>query len=160
MKKITSIISILLLALFITSCAEKEKVDISQAPDTVVNAIEKSYQLSKELTDLQVTAGQDKNLDATEIENICKLFRTLAIVNNFNLQQFGKDKYFIALTKDRKKEFNKLAEAVVFLKDCNGYDELGLAIQKVSIEVKDVIDLPVEEAVVEEQEDSLSIGIE
>ncbi|MFC2113764.1 hypothetical protein ACFLRI_00290 [Bacteroidota bacterium] len=165
MKKITSIISMVVLALIITSCAEKEKVDTSQAPAEIVQAIEMSFQLSKELTDLQVNAGADKILDQSEIEAIGQLFQKLAIINNSNLKTYEKDKYFIALSKERKNEFNELAEKVVFLKDCQGYDDLGLAIQKFAIEVKDVTELPAEEVVIKEpapleQPDSLAVDLE
>ncbi len=138
MKKITSIILPLLFTLIITSCAEKEKVDTSKAPEDVKNAIENSYQLSKKLTDLQVEAGQDKLINAEEIAVIAEAFRHLSIVNNYNQKNFKDNKYFIALNKERKEEFDKLAEKVVFIKDCEGYNELGLFTQKVALEVKDV----------------------
>ncbi|MBC8344524.1 MAG: hypothetical protein H8E61_11130 [Bacteroidetes bacterium] len=165
MKKITSIISIVVLLFLITSCAEKEKVDTSQAPEDIVNAIEESYQLSKELTDIQVKAGEDKILDAEEIDHIAQVFRHLAIVNNNNLKHYQKDKYFVALTKERKKDLNELAADVVFLKECQGYDELGLAIQKIAQEVKDVTQLPVEtpvsaEPLWEEQNENTSDVVE
>lgn len=141
MKKITSIIIALFFTLIFTSCAEKEKVDTSKAPENVKNAIEKSFQLSKELTDLQVEAGKDKRIDSEEISIIGDVFRTLAVVNNYNHKNFKDDKYFIALNKARKAEFDKLAQMVVFIKNCEGYDELGLAVQKIALEVKDVTEL-------------------
>ena len=50
MKKIISIITIILLALTIVSCSEKEKVDTKDAPVEVYMAVEKAYTLSQELT--------------------------------------------------------------------------------------------------------------
>ncbi|MCF8368401.1 MAG: hypothetical protein K9G76_05105 [Bacteroidales bacterium] len=145
MKKLISIIKITLLALVISSCAQKEKVDISQAPEEIKNALENSFQLSQELTDLQLKAGADMELDQAEIDHIVKSFARLAIVNNINLEKYATDKYFIALKKEYKPNFDKLAEEVVFLKDCKGYDEMGLAIQKIALEVKDVTVLPAAE---------------
>ena len=150
MKKIISIISALFLTLIVTSCAEKEKVDTSQAPAEIKDAIEMSYQLSKQLTEMQVVAGSDKVINVEEISAIGVLFKKLAIVNNFNLKNFKDNKYYIALNKERKNEYDALAKKVVFLKDCQGYDALGLEVQKIGLEVKDVTELPVEEPVVVE----------
>lgn len=150
MKKIISIISALFLTLIVTSCAEKEKVDTSQAPAEIKDAIEMSYQLSNQLTEMQVAAGSDKVINADEISGIAVAFKKLAIVNNYNLKNFKDNKFFIALNKERKNEYDALAKKVVFLKDCEGYDALGLEVQKIAIEVKDVTELPVEEPVVEE----------
>jgi len=150
MKKIISIISALFLTLIVTSCAEKEKVNTAQAPAEIKDAIEMSYQLSHQLTEMQVAAGSDKIIDAEEISAIGVAFKKLAIVNNYNLKNFKDNKYFIALNKERKNEYDELATKVVFLKDCEGYDALGLAVQKIALEVKDVTELPVEEPVVEE----------
>ncbi len=129
------IIGLLTIVLFSNSCAEKIKVDTSKAPEEIVIAIEASYQLSKELTDIQIDAGSDKVLDSSEIENIGKVFRELASLNNENKEKYGKDLYFLAISKERKAEFDKLSESVIFLKDCKGYDELGLLIQKIAIEI-------------------------
>jgi hypothetical protein len=96
---------------------------------------------------MQVEAGKDKVLDPLEIEKIGKEFRELAIVNNINLKNYATDKYFIALKKEYKPKFDSLADQVVFMKDCQGYDEMGLAIQKIALEVKDVSDLPEPEPV-------------
>ena len=134
-----------LITFVMASCAEKEKVDLTQAPDDVKDAVEHSYILSEKLTDLQVKAGADNILNEKEIEEIGESFRELAIVNNINLKNYATDKYFIALRKEYKPQFDTLAAKVVFLKDCEGYDDMGLAIQKISIEVKDVIELPVPE---------------
>jgi len=150
MKKIISIISALFLTLIVTSCAEKEKVDTSQAPAEIKDAIEMSYQLSKQLTEMQVVAGSDKVINVEEISAIGVLFKKLAIVNNFNLKNFKDNKYYIALNKERKNEYDALAKKVVFLKDCQGYDALGLEVKKIGLEVKDVTELPVEEPVVVE----------
>ncbi|HPE54941.1 MAG TPA: hypothetical protein P5514_13715 [Bacteroidales bacterium] len=128
--------------LFFVSCAEKEKVDLTKAPIEIKNAIEKSYNLSEKLTDIQVKAGEDKNLDNQETEQIGELFRELAIVNNINLKNYSTDKYYIALKKEYKPKFDSLAAKVTFLKDCKGYDEMGLAIQKIALEVRDVTELP------------------
>ncbi|MCK4568958.1 MAG: hypothetical protein KAT76_01635 [Bacteroidales bacterium] len=137
MKKLTSIITIILLALAVVSCGKKGKIDTSKASAEVKNAIEASYQLSKKLTDMQLEAGKDNVLDAEEIEAIGKVFERLAIINNLNIKRYARDKYFIALRKEYKDKYDVLADTVVFLKDCEGYDQLGLSIQKISIEVRD-----------------------
>lgn len=143
MKNTSLIIISAVLSLVIASCGQKEKVDTAQAPQEVKDAIENSYRLSKELTDLQLNAASDMVLDEAEIQEISKAFMHLAIVNNINARDYSTDKYFIALRKEYKDSFDLLADTVVFLKDCQGYDQLGLAIQKVSLEVRDVVDLPV-----------------
>jgi hypothetical protein len=142
MRKITSIIAAVMLVLAFASCGQKEKVDTSQAPQEIRDAIQKSYDLSKELTELQLKAGEDMVLDQEEIGEIGEAFRYLAIVNNQNAANYASDKYFIALRSDFKDAFDKLADTVVFLKDCEGYNELGLAIQEISLEVRDVTELP------------------
>lgn len=155
MKKLTSIISIILLALAVVSCAEKEKVDTKKAPADIVKAVEDAYTLSQELTWLQLEAGADKILDASEIEAIGLLYTKLAITNNKNIEDFTKEpdentKYFIALRKEYKDKYDVLADTVVFLKDCEGYDQLGLTIQDISLKVRDVTTLPVVEEVIVE----------
>ncbi len=155
MKKLTSIISIILLALAIVSCSKKEKVDTKDAPAEVSMAVEKAYTLSQEITWLQLEAGADKTLDASEIDAIGKLFGKLAIVNNINIEKYATNKYFIALRKEYKSKYDVLADTVVFLKDCEGYDQLGLAIQKISVEVRDVTTLPVEKVEVVELPDTM-----
>jgi len=157
MKKIISIISVLFLTLIFTSCAEKEKIDTSKAPAEIKDAIEMSYQLSNQLTDMQVAAGSDKVINAGEISVIGVAFKKLAIVNNYNLKNFKDNKFFIALNKERKNEYDALAKKVVFLKDCEGYDALGLEVQKIALEVKDVTELPVEVPVVEETTEKTEI---
>jgi len=142
MKKLTSIIFPVILIMIFSACGKKEKIDASKAPEEIKNAVELSYQMSKELTDIQVQAGKDKVLDAAEIEAIGKAFKKLAIVNNSNVEKYVTNKYFLAVKKEYKDKFDELAEQVVFLKDCKGYDELGLAIQKIALDVKDVTDLP------------------
>lgn len=156
MKKITLIISFFCLTALFISCAESQKVDSSEAPEEVKNAIESSYQLSKELTELQIKAGEDRTINPEEISAIGEVFRKLAIINNYNLKTYKGDKYFIALSRERKKEFDELASKVTFLKDCAGYNELGLAIQKIALEVKDVTELPVVEPA--SDENSLEAG--
>ena len=143
MKNISSILIITALSLLIASCGQKEKIDTAQAPQEVKDAIENSYRLSKELTDLQLNAASDRVLDDAEISEIGEAFRYLAIVNNINARDFSTDKYFIALRKEYKDSFDVLADTVIFLKDCEGYDKLGLTIQQLSLEVRDVVDLPV-----------------
>lgn len=155
MKKLTSIISIILLALAVVSCAEKEKVDTKDASPEVVQALEEAYILSQELTWLQLDAGADKTLDATEIEAIGIKYEELAIVNNINVKNFATDKYYIALRKEYKDKFDVLADTVVFLKNCEGYDQLGMLIQEISLEVRDVTTLPVVEEVIIEIPDSM-----
>lgn len=142
MKKITIIFPIVLLALLMVSCGQKEVVDTANAPEEVRVALESAYELSKELTDLQLEAGADMKLTESEISQIGESFRHLAIVNNINAEKFATDKYFIALKKEYKDAFDALADTVVFLKDCEGYDELGLAIKDISLEVRDVTELP------------------
>ena len=93
---------------------------------------------------MQLEAGADKTLDASEINAIGKMYGKLAIINNINIEKYATDKYFIALRKEYKDKYDVLADTVVFLKDCEGYDQLGLAIQKISLEVRDVTVLPVE----------------
>lgn len=142
MKNITSIIAALMLVMAVASCGQKEKVDTSQAPQEIRDAIQKSYDLSKDLTDLQLKAGEDMVLDQQEIAEIGEAFRYLAIVNNQNAANYASDKYFTALRKDFKDAFDELADTVVFLKDCEGYNDLGLVIQEISLEVRDVTELP------------------
>jgi hypothetical protein len=154
MKKVTSIITIILLALAVVSCTKKEKVDTKDASPGVVAALENSYVLSQELTWLQLEAGADKSLDAVEIEAIGILFAKLAITNNININQYSTDKYFIALRKEYRDKYDVLADTVVFLKECEGYDQLGLAIQQISLEVRDKTTLPVEEVEVIEVPDT------
>lgn len=143
MKNISFIFIPAILALFVVSCGQKEKIDTSQAPEDVKSAVEKSYQLSKELTDLQLDAAQDMVLDEMEIKQIGEAFRYLAIVNNINARDYSTDKYFTALRSEYKDRFDALADTVVFIKDCEGYDALGLAIMEISLQVKDVVELPV-----------------
>ncbi|HSG68663.1 MAG TPA: hypothetical protein VK994_08150 [Bacteroidales bacterium] len=143
MKKISFIIILASISLIFTSCGQKEKVDTSQAPQEIRDAIEYSYQLSKELTDLQLQAASDMVFDESEISEIGESFRYLAIVNNINARDFSMNKYFIALRTEYKDSFDALADTVVFIKDCEGYDQLGLAIQQISLEVRDVVELPV-----------------
>ncbi len=145
MKKIISIFLIAFTTLLLASCGQKEVVDTAQAPAEVRDAIENSYQLSKDLTDLQLKAGADMVIDEAEIAEIGESFRYLAIVNNINARDYSTDKFFIALKKEYKDAFDKLADTVVFLKDCEGYNELGLAIREISLEVRDVVELPVVE---------------
>lgn len=155
MKKVTSIITIILLALAVVSCTEKEKVDTKDASPEVLAAVEQSYTLSEELTWLQLEAGADKVLNAGEIEAIGKKFEKLAIVNNINIQEYASDKYFIALRKEYRDKYDVLADTVVFLKECEGYDQLGLTIQQISLEVRDKTTLPVEEVKVIEVPDTM-----
>jgi hypothetical protein len=155
MKKIISIITIILLGLAIVSCSEKEKVDTKDAPAEVSIAVENAYTLSQELTWLQLEAGADRTLDAAEIDAIVKMYEKLAIVNNINIEKYATDKYFLALRKEYKNKYDVLADTVVFLRECEGYDELGLAIQKISLEVRDVTTLPVEEVEVVELPDTM-----
>ena len=156
MKKITSIFLVAIVSLLIVSCGQKEAVDTADAPAAVKDALENAYQLSKELTDLQLQAGADKNLDEAEIAEIGESFRYLAIVNNINARDYASDKYFIALKKEYKDSFDALADTVIFLKDCEGYDQLGLAIQQISLEVRDVAELPVMEEPEPEVVDTLA----
>lgn len=154
MKKILSFISAMAFGLVLTSCAEKEKVDPADASEEIVNAIDKSVELSKELTTIQVEAAKDNELDADEIDMIVEKFKELAIVNNNNLKNYGTDVYFIALRLERRPILDSLGKEVVHLKDCKGWEELGEAINKASLEVKDVTELP--EATTPEDE-SISI---
>jgi hypothetical protein len=144
MRKLTSIITVILLILAIVSCDKKEKVDTKNAPKEVSIAFEKAYKLSQELTHLQLEAGANKILDAAEIDAIGEMYGKLAIINNINVQKYATDKYFIALRNEYKDKYDVLADTVAFLKDCEGYDQLGLAIQKISLEVRDVTTLQVE----------------
>lgn len=157
MKKLISITFIFTMVLLITSCKQKTEVNIADAPKEVKEAFAKTVKLSKELTELQLKAGSDSILDAEEIAEIGKAYRTLAIVNNINYKLYSKNKYYLAMNKawrtakkvegrkeKIKSDYDKLADTVAFLKDCKGYDEFGLAIQKISLEVKDVTVLPVE----------------
>ncbi len=136
---------LILLSLVFTSCGQKEKVDTTQAPEEVRAAFDNAYQLSKELTDLQLNASRDMVLDETEIREIGEAFRHLAIVNNINARDYSTNKYFIALRAEYKDQFESLADTLVHLKDCQGYDQLGLAIQEISLEVRDVVELPAAE---------------
>jgi PBP1b-binding outer membrane lipoprotein LpoB len=145
MKKITSIILVALLALALASCGQKEHVNTADAPEEILNAVSNAYELSKELTELQLKAGADMKLDEQEINEIGEAFRYLAIVNNKNAEDFASDKYFIALRTEYKEAYEKLADTVVFLKDCEGYDQLGMAINRISLEVRDVTELPIVE---------------
>jgi hypothetical protein len=86
-------------------------------------------------------------LDDQEIKEIGEAFRHLAILNNRNAKDFASDKYFIALRKEFKDTFDILADTVIFLKDCEGYNELGLAIQQISLEVRDVTEFPEPEVI-------------
>lgn len=155
MKKLSSIIFIVLAALFIVSCGPKEKVNTADAPQDIKDGFELSYQLSKELTELQLECGADMKLDEAEIEKIVEEFKYLAIVNNKNAADFATNKYFSALRKEYKDSFSVLADTVVFLKDCEGYDALGQAILDASKEVRDVTELPVIEEVIIALPDSM-----
>ena len=147
MKMRTSIILVAIFALFLASCGNKEKVDTANAPQEVKDAVLESYKLSESLTELQLQAGKDMKLDEQEIQEIGEAFRHLAIVNNKNAKDFASVKYFMAPRNAFKDTFDILADTVVFLKDCEGYNELGLAIQKISLEVRDVTELPEPEVI-------------
>ncbi len=155
MKKLSSIIFIVLAALFIVSCGPKEKVNTADAPQDIKDGFALSYQLSKELTELQLESGADMKLDEAEIEKIVEEFKYLAIVNNKNAADFASNKFFSALRKEYKDSFDALADTVIFLKDCEGYDALGQAILDASELVRDSTVLPVIEEVIPEVSDSI-----
>ena len=157
MKKLNSIILLAFLSFIIVSCGPKEILNTADAPEDIKNAVENSYQLSRELTDLQLEAGSDMKLDEAEIREIGETFRYLAIVNNQNAKDYASNKYFIALRKEYKDAFDVLADTVVFLKDCEGFDQLGIAIQNISIEVRDVTTLPETEPEIIEIPDTMSM---
>ena len=156
MKKITSIFLLAIVSLLFVSCGQKEAVNTSEAPAAIKDAIGNAYQLSKDLTELQLQAGADMMLDEAEIAEIGKSFRYLAILNNINARDYADDKYFIALKKEYKDSFDVLADTVIFLKDCEGYDQLGLSIQQISLEVRDVVEFPVIEELEIEVIDTLA----
>jgi len=156
MKKITSIFLVAIVSLLFVSCGQKEAVDTSEAPAAVKEALNNAYQLSKDLTELQLSAGADMKLDEAEIKEIGESFRYLAIVNNINARDYATDKYFIALKKEYKDSFDILADTVIFLKDCEGYDQLGLTIQQISLEARDVLELPVIEELEPELQDTVT----
>ncbi|MDT8392460.1 MAG: hypothetical protein RQ761_01355 [Bacteroidales bacterium] len=145
MKKRTSIILMAIFTLFLASCGNKVTVDTADAPQEIKDAVLESYRLSEKLTQIQVEAGQDMKLDQNEIEEITEAFKHLAIVNNKNAEDFASNNYFIALRTEYKDTFDILANKVVFLKDCEGYDKLGLTIQKAALEVRNVTELPEQE---------------
>jgi hypothetical protein len=138
MKKIISLFYFTFVILLFTQCGEKEKLDTSKAPAEIKSAINESLANSKVLTEIQLKAIEDGVIDSEEIQIITEAFGSLAIVNNRNKENYSKDKYFIALNKESKKELDNLAKATVKLKDCKGYNELWMSIQKKALEVKGV----------------------
>ena len=59
------------------------------------------------------------------------------------------------MREEYKDKYDLLADTVVFLKDCEGYDQLGITIQEISLEVRDVTTLPVVEEVINEVPDTM-----
>jgi hypothetical protein len=146
-------LSILLLAgfsiLLPVSCSN-EVIDTKQAPQEIKYALAKSFDFANQLTNEQLEAGKDSILNTEEIGNICALFKKLAIQNNYNKKQFGKDKFYNAILKQQRDSLNSLSKKTVFIVKCKGYEEMGLAIQKTALEVKDVTVLPEDEPILEE----------
>jgi hypothetical protein len=153
MKKISLFIITGFFILLSVSCS-KEVIDTKQAPQDIKDALSKSFNFAEQLTNAQLEAGKDSLLNAEEISNICDQFKKLAIQNNFNKKQYGKDKFYNAILKQQRDSLNLLSKKTVFLFKCKGYEELGLAIQKVALEVKDVTDLPEEEPLEENPQDT------
>jgi hypothetical protein len=141
MKKISIFIIAGFSILLSVSCSN-EVVDIKQAPLEIKDALAKSFEFAHQLTKAQVDAGKDSVINEEEIVIICNQFKNLAIQNNINKNQYGKDKYYNAILKQQRDSLNSLSKKTVFLAKCKGYEELGLAIQKAALEVKDVMVLP------------------
>jgi peptidoglycan hydrolase CwlO-like protein len=133
-KTIFSTLSILIGIMFLVSCSN-EKLNKDDAPQDLKDAFKKSYDMSKELTDLQVEAGKDSKLDDSEIELICASFEELAKQNNYIDETFGENKYYNAVMQDHRETLKELSEKTKFLVDCEGYNKLGIAIQKTSNEI-------------------------
>jgi hypothetical protein len=135
MKKISSIFIFVLVTVLLSSCGKKEKIDVSKAPEDVKNAINEIYQASVELTDIQVEAAKDKIIDAAEIARIGESYRNLATINKTYRDKYTTDKYFSALNKERKKDFDTLAVRVKDFNKCQGYDELSMVIYNISNDI-------------------------
>ncbi len=129
-------LSILFTITLLFSCSN-EKLNKDDAPQELKDAIQKSLDLSTELTEIQIEAGKDSILNQSEIKLICDAFQILAIQNNFIDKTFEENKYYNAIMQDHRESLKKLSDKTKFLVDCDGYDELGIAIQKAALEVKD-----------------------
>lgn len=142
MKKIQAILLIAVSILILSACTKKETIDTSLASPEIKEGVQKSFDLSTELTAMQVDAIKDGIIDTAEIAIITDKFGTLAILNNYNKATYGEDKFFIALVKEYKEQYDSLAKELKVVKDCKGYDDLWLSIQTKSLEVKDVKVIP------------------
>jgi hypothetical protein len=141
MKKLSILIIAGFSILLLGSC-KKEVIDTKQAPQEIKDALSKSFDFAHQLTNVQLDAGKDSILNTEEIDIICTQFKKLAVQNNFNKNKYGKDKFYNAILKQQRDSLSSLSKKTVFLVKCQGYEELGMAIQKSALEVKDITELP------------------
>ncbi len=156
MKKISAIFYCILFALLFTACVEKEKINTADTPPEIREAVEKVFASSEKLTQMQLQAIQDDLIDTSEIKAITEQFALLAIMNNFNKENYAENKYFVALSKEYKEQLDSLGKLTIKMKDVSGYNELWASIQKKALEIKDIKTLPEEEAAIEPQDTTIT----